>query len=315
MRLSPRTAAPTLQTGLTLAGSFLVLACVTACSWNAAGSTGCEVAGPVLPLPEALRESSGVAFSRTRDGVLWSHDDGGHDPVLFALNREGEVLGALHLSGARNRDWEDLAVGECGEGGEGSCLYLADTGDNREVRDRVVLYRIPDPGLPDGPPVTADAFPMRLPEGPRDVEALFVLPGPQVYLISKGSGSPATLFRYPPPLQAGKTVTLEAVQTLSDGALSLPSQVTGADASPDGSAVVVRTYQDLRFFHVVDGQLRPVPGGRVDLRTLHEIQGEGVALGPGGQVALTSEDGPFGGTASLRFLTCSSLAERSWWLP
>ena len=37
---------------------------VGACSWNAAGSTGCEPVGGAVRLPEALRESSGVAFSR-----------------------------------------------------------------------------------------------------------------------------------------------------------------------------------------------------------------------------------------------------------
>lgn len=288
-------------------GAVVVLACVTGCGWNSAGSTGCQVDGPSRALPAELTESSGAAFSRTRADILWSHNDGEHRPVLFALGREGEVLGRLPLSGARNRDWEDIAVGPCESG---SCIYVADTGDNDEVRRRVTLYRVPDPGLPDGAPVPAEAFPIRFPDGPRDVEAMFVLPGPLVYLISKGRRDAATLFRYPPPLRPEETVTLEAVQALSDRALSLPSQITGADASPDGSTVVVRTYQSLRFFHVEDGRLSPVPGAKVELRTLYEIQGEGVALGPEGQVALTSEGGPFGGKAVLHFLSCPAMVGR-----
>jgi hypothetical protein len=289
--------APHLPRGVPLRAAFL-----TGCSWNAAGNTGCQPGGGARALPESLRETSGVAFSRARKGVLWSHNDGGHDPVLFALGRNGELLGTLALSGARNRDWEDLATGSCEQG---SCIYVADTGDNQEVRERIVLYRIPDPGLPTGAPVTAHAFPMILPEGPRDVEALFLLPGEEVYLLSKGRSDRATLYRYPPPLRAEAVVTLQPVQGLSDGPLSLPAQITGADASPDGRTVVVRSYQGLRFFRVQDGRLSPVPGGQVDLRTLHEIQGEGVAMGPGGLIALSSEGGPGGGTASLRFLRCS----------
>lgn len=45
--------------------------------------------------------------------------------------------------------------------------------------------------------------------------------------------------------------------------------------------------------------------GIVNLRTLQEIQGEAVALGPDGLVVLTSEGGPLGGPASMRLLRCA----------
>jgi hypothetical protein len=270
------------------------------CGWNAAGTTGCVPAGPARSLPEALGESSGVAWSRTVEGVLFSHNDGGHRASIYALDVEGNLLGEIRLRGVRNRDWEDMATGECDAG---SCIYVADIGDNQVVRDRIVLYRVPDPGVYDGSSQEVDVFPMVLPDGPRDMEAMFLLPGEEVFFVSKGRRHAVTLYRYPPPLRPGETVTLEAVQDFSEGRLPIPRQVTGADASLDGSLVAIRSYEALSFFHVSDGRLEPAPGGQVGLRTLNEAQGEAVGLGPHGEVMLTSE-GFFGRRASMLMLWC-----------
>ena len=82
--------------------------------------------------------------------------------------------------------------------------------------------------------------------------------------------------------------------------------MTGADVSPEGATVVVRSYEDLRFYRWSEGRLVPVGGAHVALRTLHEGQGEGVGLGPGGNIALTSE-AVFGRGASLVFLDCDGV--------
>lgn len=260
-----------------------------------------------IALPSILRETSGVAWSRARPGVLFSHNDGGHEAAIYVLNGlDGSLRGESPLQGVRNRDWEDIATGECPAG---SCIFLADIGDNEEVRNHITLYRVPDLGVYDNSPLDAEAFRMTLPDGPRDMEAVFVLPGEEIFFVSKGRNHPVTLYRYPPPLRADETVTLEAVQAFTSGRLPIPRQVTGADASADGSVVVIRTYESLNFFQVEDGRLTEMDGGRVALRTLNETQGEGVGLGPSGQVVLTSE-AALGRGASLRFLTCEILGGR-----
>jgi hypothetical protein len=256
--------------------------------------------GGTLRLPEALQESSGVAFSRAREGVLFSHNDGGHEATVYALDFQGGLLGEIPLEGVRNRDWEDIATGECGAG---ACIYLADIGDNAVARDEIVLYRIPDTGVLDGLPVRAESFPMVLPDGPRDMESLFVLPGEEVYFVSKGRSHAVSLYRYPPPLRPDEVVTLEWIQDFTDGRLSIPRQITGADASFDGSVVAIRSYAALTFFQWEDNNLVPLEGGGVELRTLNEVQGEGVGLGPGGEVVLVSE-GVRSVDASLRVLNC-----------
>lgn len=277
------------------------------CAWNAAGRTGCQPVAPPFPLPHGLEESSGVASSRIRPGILWTHNDGGA-PFLYALDLDGHLRARIPFQGPRARDIEDIAMGECPFV---SCLYLADTGDNQEVRSQAQLLRIPEPHSLDEPEtLEAEAFPFSLPDGPRDIEAVFVLPGENIYFVSKGRQDPIAVYRYPAPLRSGEVVTLETVQTLSDGSRPIPSQVTGADASPDGRLVVVRSYEALVFYRVQAGRLIPLDGGRVALGTLHEPQGEGVGFGSGARVLLTTEGGNFGGVAALRVLECREVMAR-----
>jgi hypothetical protein len=277
------------------------------CAWNAAGSTGCQPVAPTFPLPGDLRESSGVAWSRTHPGILWSHNDGG-EAFLYALDLEGHLVARIPFEGASMGDLEDLATGECPSG---TCLYLADTGDNQGIRPHLQLLRITEPGSLDGPwPLKAEAFPFSLPDGPRDIEAVFVLPGEEVFFVSKGRRDPLTVYRYPSPLRPGEMVTLEEVQTLSKGSMPIPAQITGADASSDGRLVAVRSYEALFFYRVATGRLVPVEGGRVALGTLQEPQGEAVGFGPDARIFLTTEAGSFGGVAALSVLECRKVMDR-----
>jgi hypothetical protein len=282
-----------------VAGWCLAIAAL-ACAPIATAGPGCAELGPAFLLPGELGETSGVAVGRRDAGVLWTHNDGNSD--LYALDRSGQVLARFEIEG-RRRDWEDIEIAACAAGG--SCLYAADTGDNNERRPagQIRILRVVEPDLDASGPLEVDAFPVRLPDGPRDIEAMFVLPGEIPYLVTKGRNHPVTVYRYPPPLRPD-TVTLEEVQKLTSGPRPLLDRVTGASASPDGATVVVRTYQALGFYRVEDGALTPLENGVTNLRPLQEIQGEGVGIGPEGLVALTSEGGPLGGPPSARLLSC-----------
>jgi hypothetical protein len=289
--------------GHALGGVVLALGGI-ACAPIALAGPGCAPTGQPVVLPDALDETSGAAVSRRAPGAYWTHNDGGSE--LHAVDGGGTVLATYGLP-LRLRDWEDMEIAACADG---DCLYFADTGDNGERREpggiRIVRVAEPDPSArpaADAEPLRADVFPIRLPDGPRDVEALYVLPGERLHLVTKGRAHPLTVYRYPGPLRPD-TVTLEEVQRLSDEPMGLLAQVTGASASADGSVVAVRTYQSLEFFSVRADTLARRDNGLVNLRTLEEIQGEAVALGPDGLVLLTSEAGPLGGPASMRLLRC-----------
>lgn len=274
----------------------------------AGGGPGCRPTGPAVPFPSDLLEASGIAVSLSHPGVLWTHNDAGS--ILFATDTGGNVLARFRVR-PRLVDWEDLALAPCP--GRGSCLYLADLGDNYEERKSLSILRVPepDPAGADtlGPRHTAtqalqaDVFPVVLPDGPRDIEAMLVLPGERILVVSKGRNAPVSVYRYPGTLRPD-TVTLEEVQRLTSGPRILPRQVTGGAVSPDGRLVVLRTYESLRFYEVRADTLVPLDDGLVNLRPLGEAQGEGVGLGLGDDVFLSSESGPMGSNGSVVALRC-----------
>ena len=133
---------------------------------------------------------------------------------------------------------------------------------------------------------------------------MYVLPTEEAFFVTKGRHHPVTLYRYPLPFRPEEVVTLVEVQRLTTGPVAARRMVTGASATLDGATVVIRTYESLEFFDVAEGgRLVETEEGRVNLRSLREIQGEGVGFGADGAIVLSSE-GAAGLGPSLRFLTC-----------
>ena len=253
----------------------------------AAAPPACVVASTSVSLPRRVAESSGVAVSRRHPGVYWTHNDRGGEALLFAVDSLGRLLDEIQVRGAEAHDWEDIALGPCPAG---ECLYVADTGNNREKRGEVTLYRVAEPS-PDAREARAESFPMRFPGHPRDTEALFVLPSGEVYFVSKGESGPVELFRYPLPLRPGRRVVLERVRRIAPEPRRRGDKVTAADATSDGRWVAVRSYDALSIYRTADLLGSGGAALEFDLRPLGEAQGEGVGFGPNGEVVLTSEAG------------------------
>jgi hypothetical protein len=245
----------------------------------------CAVIAGVTPLA-GVGEASGVAVSRRTPGILWSHNDSGR-ASLFAFDNAGNAKGRVELTGVSIDDWEDLAAGSCPEG---SCLYIADIGDNNRVRRGITIYRVPEPRPADQTTKPAEAWTMTYPDGPHDAEALFAASDGQLFLVSKEDARTTALYRVPAPSGSGIGKLQQVAQ--------LPLQrVTGAATSPDGSWVALRTNTELMFYPAADVIAgKTVQPRRFDLKPLKERQGEGVAFGPDGVIYLVGEGGGRGGT-------------------
>ena len=164
---------------------------------------------------------------------------------LFALDREG-ARAPLTVTGARARDWEDLAAGPGPDGTP--CLFIGDIGNNSRQRTDLVVYCIPEPVLPAEATELASepavAYPFRYPGDSPDCEALLVHPQTgALYLIAKDTSGKPEVYRFPTPLQLDHPVTLERVGSLRLEAPSIMGRmVTGGDIAPDGKRLVLRTY-------------------------------------------------------------------------
>lgn len=266
----------------------------------------CDTPSVSVPLPDEVRESSGVAVSRDHPGVFWTHNDSGWDAVVFAVDSTGAVLGRVRVAGVTNRDWEDIEVAPCSPGQDQSCIFIGEIGDNFDRHPRIAVYRIPEPDpWTDTVSTPATMIYAVYRDGPRDAEAMFITDR-GIFIINKGRSHAIDLYRIPPPYQHGRTTTLEPIQRLAPPPTSLSAQVTAAATSIDQRRVVVRTYGGLRFFEIDGDTLTPF-GRDAGLVAPDQRQGEGADFLDGHRLVLTSEAQAHH-PASLAIVRCDPLA-------
>ena len=264
----------------------------------------CHASGQVVRVPD-LPEASGIAISRRTPGRLWAHNDSGN--VLVALDPRGTVTGRVTVSGMTVQDWEAVAVGACPTG---SCLYIADIGDNVAKRKRITVYRVPEPSTEASVAVT-DMFHATYPDGAHDAEALLVTPDGGLFIVTKGETGAVGLYRFPRELQSGSTHQLERVGTpRTTKKASQTERITDGSVSPDGTWVALRTKQDVVFYRAADLFAGTwTEAGRVDLTTAGEVQGEGIAVAADGTVYLAGEGGGKGQSGTFATYACAGSSQ------
>jgi hypothetical protein len=189
-----------------------------------------------------INESSGLAVSKCRPDLFFTHNDSGDGPFIYAFNSEGRDLGKFRLTGATNIDWEDISsvrspAGEC-------FIYVGEIGDNEHKRDEHAIYRIREPSLSQEAAQTSPAEIMRFryPEERHNAEALLVnAQTGAIYVVTKEVSGPAIVYRLKPLFDSPD------VQTATEIAkISLPASpvgfVTGGDISADGNRVGLCDY-------------------------------------------------------------------------
>lgn len=180
----------------------------------------------------AVGESSGIVPSRRCPGLFWTHNDSGNPPTLYAIDADGKSTGQCRLQGARNVDWEDIAMDEAGK------LYVADVGNNTRSGRVLTIYAVPEPDPKKTGQATAEAAArFRYPSGhgPFDCEAMFVRKG-WAYLITKEVAG-ARLYRVRLAGAPGGIARAEAL-----GPLPGAAWITAADIAPDGRHIAALSY-------------------------------------------------------------------------
>jgi hypothetical protein len=250
-----------------------------------------------------ISESSGVAASKCQSNVFWTHNDSGDGPFIYAFNVKGENLGAWRVDGAENVDWEDMALARRDDG---KCfLYISDTGNNKQDREVLTIYRVEEPIVSDADkgrrkrnaPATSKAEMMRFrfPDRIQDAETLMVnqLTG-EMYILTKRLTEPSNIYKLEWP--DGETVVTAGFV----GKLSVPSIpngfLTGGDMSSDARRVVVCDYsrayeltlpRDSKNFDDIWKQTpRPIDLGKREA-------GEAVAYIPDARAIVATSEKPF----------------------
>lgn len=234
-----------------------------------------------------VRESSGIVASRQNPGVLWTHNDSGDGPYLYATDLTGRALGRLRVTGAVAIDWEDIASGPCPDRFTEACLYIADTGDNLFLRPRVTVYAIRDPTPPLRASERALVLRIRYPDGPRDVEALFVDADATIHLVTKGNRGSIDHYAVDRDAWDQQTVVVARhVQTVGVRATKR-RRITGAALAPSGHLVALRSVRFLYLFDFADGRFGDAP--RVVCADDLPAEGEAVDFLSESVLVMTSE--------------------------
>ena len=198
---------------------------------------------------KAVKESSGLAASRTVPGIYWTHNDSGDSPLIYAFDSRGNSKGTWRVTGATAQDWEDIAAGPGPTRGT-NYLYIGDIGDNRERRAEIVVYRVPEPGIQQGKSTPgkaaqtaqSEAIRLRYPDGSHDAETLLVHPSTgNIYIVTKIPFANPAIYEAKAPLTTQRTIELTRVGTLEVPSL-LGGIITGGAISPDGRRVAFCDY-------------------------------------------------------------------------
>lgn len=201
-----------------------------------AQETGQAQSQSVILQSNELNESSGVAQVGE---LLWTHNDSGDKPRLFAFASDGSLRGQFNIRVAQALDWEDI----CALSRDGKhYLAVGDVGDNSARRASVNVYVIEVPAeLPASNAVedlsVLATFEVTYPTGPVNCETLAYDPLSSSFVLATKELLQCRLFRIPAPRLSG----FSRVQAELIGSLRLPL-VTAGDISPDGQQMVLSTY-------------------------------------------------------------------------
>jgi hypothetical protein len=199
-----------------------------------------------------IKESSGLAASRCQENVFWTHNDSGDEAFIYALDAKGEKLGTWRVSGAENKDWEDMATFQTEKG---ECfLYIGDIGNNERLKSEMTIYRVREPQVSSedksssrkNPSQTENSEVIKFvyPEIRHDAETLMIHPKTgDIYILAKRVSGASVVYKLKSDIALTKNAPLEKIADFSVPAIP-DGLLTGGDISPDGKRIVLCDYFD-----------------------------------------------------------------------
>ena len=185
----------------------------------------------ITQLSPLIDETSGLA---AHGDFIYTINDSGNSNSLHKLSREGEILNSIRIRNSENTDWESLAQDE-------EFLYIADTGNNFNLRNTFIIYRVAWSELnkleAEAELITfsyGDHNPGNMRSHNFDAEAIAIR-GEEIWLFSKNRGDGNTkLYRFPKIPGVYRTNPSQS--------LPVDSLVTGADIDPNtGQLLLIST--------------------------------------------------------------------------
>jgi hypothetical protein len=191
-----------------------------------------------------LKEASGLAASVKNQGLLWTLNDSGNEAEVYLLDKDLKIVMTITLTGATNRDWEDIVVGP-GPDPTQTYIYVGDIGDNDAQYRYKVIYRFPEPKLKTEDQIALSDFDkiiFRLDDRTKDTESLFIdAKSKNLYVVSKRE-EPVFVYELAYPQSTSDTVTATRM-------LSLPfTEIVAADCFNKSGDILMKNYTSVYYW-------------------------------------------------------------------
>jgi hypothetical protein len=225
-----------------------------------ATATCLEFATPtqVGKIDASIVPPSGMVASRAHPGVLYVQEDTGGSARFHALDTTGKMLGVYTLTGGKNTDWEDIAVGR--GPGTGSYVYIGDFGDNSVNRTEIQVFRVPEPNVSatqaSATQAIADFAELRFtyPDAAHNAETLLIDPVTgDIVIVTKETNGNSSIFRAPGSTPEGSPTVLEKIGNVQFATSGQGAQASAGDISPTGDRILIRTYTAILLFPRASG--------------------------------------------------------------
>lgn len=210
-----------------------------------------KVITALYPLPQSLKEVSGISYS-TQSSLIWVLEDSGNANMIYGLNPKGEIEKRITIQNATNIDWEDIT-----KDSEGN-LYLGDFGNNDNTRKDLCIYKVAKDSLLKNKVDALYKISFEYPEQNKfppksknlfyDVEAFFEFKN-NFYLFTKNRSSKfdGTTLLYKIPNKSGFHQA-ELLGKFKTGGSFENNAITSAAISPDASKVLLLCHSKVWLF-------------------------------------------------------------------
>lgn len=131
---------------------------------------------------QSINEASGMAISRSQSGRMYWINDSGDKGAFYYTAADGSGLTKVKIDNYRPRDTEAMTLTDCPEG---TCLVIADIGDNKKKRSEIALIFIKEEAHYTSPVPVLRKLTFEYPDGAHDAEAMTFLPNGDLMIVTK----------------------------------------------------------------------------------------------------------------------------------